>query len=83
MNPTFGYQVFVGTRGAGRNTVLQIAFAMHLSLRETNRLLQAAGANVLYAKNRRDVIIIYCLTHGASLMKANETLYGFGEETIC
>lgn len=83
LNPTFGYQVFMGMRGAGRNTVLQICFAMGMSVRETNRALQAAGANGLYPKGRRDAIIIFCLEHGASLLQANETLYRFGEATLC
>lgn len=42
LNETFGYQIFMGQRGASRNKVLQLAFAMRLSLREANRLLQAA-----------------------------------------
>lgn len=83
MNATFGYQVFMGQRGASRNKVLQLAFAMKCSLKECNRLLQAAGANELYCKNRRDAIIIYCLTHGCTLEQVDEQLYGFGEPTIC
>ena len=83
LNPTFGYQVFMGQRGAGRDTVLRIALAMRLTLREANRALQAACANQLYPKNRRDAIIIYCLQHDAGLMGANEALYEFGEELLC
>ena len=63
--------------------VLQIAFAMALSLRETNRALRAAGTNELNAKCRRDAIIIFCLDRGCSLQKVNEELYRFGEETVC
>ena len=47
LNETFGYQIFTGQRGAKRDKVLQIALAMQLSLKETDRLLQAAGANEL------------------------------------
>ncbi|WP_241156578.1 XRE family transcriptional regulator [Adlercreutzia sp. ZJ305] len=83
LNETFGYQIFVGQRGASRDKVLQLAFAMQLTLKEANRLLQAAGANELYCKRRRDAIIIFCLTHGYSLQKTDEELYRFGEETIC
>ncbi len=83
LNNTFGYQIFKGTRKASRNKVLQIAFAMGLSLRETDRLLQAAGANDLYCKNRRDAIIIFSIKNGYSLQKTEEELYRFGEETIC
>lgn len=83
LNETFGYQIFMGQRGASRNKVLQIAFAMGLSLKETNRLLQTAGANELYCKNRRDAIIIYCLAHNCTLQKTDEELYRFEEDTIC
>ena len=80
---TFGYQIFKGTRKASRNKVLQLAFAMRLNLRETDRLLQAAGVNELYCKDRRDAIIIFAVQKGYSLQKADEELYRFGEETIC
>lgn len=83
LNDTFGYQIFMGQRGASRNKVLQLAFAMELTLKETDRLLQAAGANQLYCKDRRDAIIIFCLDHGYTLQKTDEELYRFGEDTIC
>ena len=45
LNDTFGYQIFQGTRNPSRDKVLQIAFAMALTLRETNRALTAAGVS--------------------------------------
>ena len=83
LNETFGYQIFKGERNPSRNKVLQIAFAMALSLCETNRALSAAGVNALNCKNRRDAIIIFCIDRGCSLQKVNEELYRFGEETVC
>ena len=47
LNETFGYQIFTGSRNPSRNKVLQIAFAMALSMKETNRALTAAGVSVL------------------------------------
>lgn len=82
INPTFGYQIFVGQRNPSRNKLLQLAFAMKLSLRETNRLLQAGGCNELYCKNRRDAIIIFCIDHGETLQTVDEQLYAFHEDTI-
>lgn len=61
LNETFGYQIFTGARHPGRDKVLQIAFAMALTLKETNRALSAAGANALNCKDRRDAIIIFCI----------------------
>lgn len=43
LNETFGYQIFTGARHPSRNKVLQIAFAMALTLKETNRALSAAA----------------------------------------
>ena len=83
LNETFGYQIFTGARNPSRNKVLQIAFAMALTLKETNRALSASGASTLNCKNRRDAIIIFCLDRGCSLQKVNEELYRFGERTIC
>ena len=62
--------------------VLQIAFAMALTLKETNRALTAAGVSVLNCKDRRDAIVIFCIDRGCSLQKVNEELYRFGEETV-
>lgn len=83
LNETFGYQIFTGKRHTSRDKVLQLAFAMHLNLRETDRLLQAAGVNELYCKNRRDAIIIFAVNKGYSLQRTDEELYRFSEETIC
>ncbi len=83
LNETYGYELFVGKKDKpGRDKVLQLAFAMGLSLRETERLLRAAGASRLYVKDRRDAIIIFCLSKGAPLQRANEELYARGEATL-
>ena len=83
LNETFGYQIFTGARHASRDKILQLVFALHCTLQEANRLLQAAGHNELYCKNRRDAIIIFCLDKKYTLLHTNEELYRFGEETIC
>ena len=82
VNETHGYQVFMGQRGGSRDTILKLAFAMHCTLQETNRLLQAAGHNELYCKNRRDAIIIFCADRKYTLQHTNEELFRFNEETI-
>lgn len=51
LNETFGYQIFTGARHPSRNKVLQIAFAMALTLKEANRALTAAGVSVLNCKD--------------------------------
>lgn len=83
LDATYGYQLFTGRRDKpSRDKTLQLAFAMGLSLREADRLLQAAGASKLYCKDRRDAIIIFCLEKGLSLSEVNESLYRLGEDVL-
>jgi len=83
LNTTFAYQIFSGDRKASRNKLLQLSFAIKLTLRETQRLLKAGGVNELYCKNRRDAIIIYCINRQMSLEETENILYEFHEATIC
>ena len=82
LNETFGYQIFKGQRGAGRDKVLCLALAMGCDLVETRRLLKAAGVNELYCKDRRDAIIIFCIDRGFTLQQVDDELYRFGEKTL-
>ena len=83
LNPTFAYQLFSGDRNASKDKLLQIAFSMGFDLTETQRLLKIANAGELYCKNRRDAIIIYCLSKELSLAETDDTLFKFRESTIC
>lgn len=82
INETFGYQIFKGQRNASRDKVIQIALGIGCTLDETQHLLIYADAGALYAKNRRDAIIIYGITHGRSRQEVDEDLYRFGERTL-
>ena len=44
---TYAYQIFQGSKQAGRDKVIQLAFAMKLDLDETNRFLTIAHHNHL------------------------------------
>lgn len=83
LDATYGYQIFMGQRKPARDKVLQIVFALKCTLQEANRVLQAAGHNELYCKNRRDAIIIFCLEHGRTLRETDDELFRFDEDTIC
>ena len=74
LDATYGYQIFMGQRNPTRNKVLQVVFALKCTLQEANRVLQAAGHNELYCKNRRDAIIIFCLDRGYTLQETDDEL---------
>jgi transcriptional regulator with XRE-family HTH domain len=72
------------TRGKriGRDRLIAIAFALGLTTRETDRLLQCGGCSALYAKDRRDAIIIFALAHGYTNAEVDVALFEFGEPTL-
>lgn len=56
--------------------------AAGLSLAETQRALKIAGVPILYARNRRDAILIFSIHKGLSVIAANELLDQFDEESL-
>lgn len=68
---TYAYQIFQGLKQPGRDKILQLAFALALDIEETNRLLKSAGKSPLYAKTKRDALILYALQKKLDLYTLN------------
>lgn len=79
---TYAYQIFQGSKQAGRDKILQLAIAMKLNLEETNRLLTVAHHNHLYAKQQLDAILIFGISKQYSLIQINELLDEFHHELL-
>lgn len=69
-----GYQILSGKRNPSRDVVIQLSFALKLSITETNRLLKLAEKSALYVKNKRDALLIFAINNNYTLMEANELL---------
>ncbi len=82
LSKPFMYQIFSGTRNPNRDAILKIAFAMGISVDETQRLLTLSRRGVLYPKIRRDAAIIFCLQRKCSLTDASEMLESIGETPL-
>ena len=76
LDRSFGYQLFNGTRRPTRDILLTLAIQLELTERETQRLLKLSGRPVLYARNRRDAAVLYCLSHRLTPAEAEELLAG-------
>lgn len=55
---------------------------MGLSLKETQRGLKIGNEPVLYSRNKRDAIIIFCINEGKNLMDTEELLTEYGENSL-
>ena len=69
LNRGYTYQIFSGKRFPSRDKLLAICFGLQLSLDETDRLLRLAGYLPLYARNKRDAIIIFAVVNKKSFLR--------------
>ncbi len=82
LNPVYGYHIFSGHRKPSRDKLLQIAFGFGLDIACAQSLLKVAHQPVLYARDKRDSIIIFCLTKGLSLIDAEELILRMGLSSL-
>lgn len=82
LNPTVVYDIFAGKSKPGRNNAIMLAFGLHASLRETQRILRLAGVSELWPKLRRDAIIIWRINQGMSREACDDELWNFEEKTL-
>lgn len=79
---TFGYYIFRGERGCGRDTALKLALGMGLNLIQTQRLLTRANQARLWPKNPRDAVIIRAIDAGFTRQETDEELFRLGFDSL-
>lgn len=82
INDIYGYQLFSGSRKPSRDKIIALCIGMMLPLERTQQLLKATGFAPLYAKNKRDSILIYGIQNKQSVFAINNSLYEYNEETL-
>ena len=82
MSEVYLYQIFSGGRHPSRDRVLCLCFGLTATLEEAQALLRCGGHAQLFARDRRDAILIHGLTHGASLSQVNDRLFQEEEKTL-
>ena len=76
---SYFYHILNGAKSPGRNIVLRIGFGLGVNLSEMNQLLRLAGLSGLYAKIRRDALLIYAVQQRYTMKQANQLLTEAGE----
>ena len=79
ISDSYAFQIFQGSKSPSRDKLLSLAIGMQINLKECQRLLKLAGVNELYAKNRRDAIIIFGLEKGLTVPQLNDILFDMKE----
>lgn len=79
---TYVYQIFSGEKKPSRDKLIALAFGLRLTDEETQRLLKLSGNRELYARDERDVLILFSLQKGKSVVETDEILYAHGLSTL-
>lgn len=75
LDRAYVYQIFSGEKTSSRDKLIAIAFGLRLSADETQKMLKLSGNRALYAKDKRDAIILFALHHQNTLTDTNELLF--------
>lgn len=82
LNDIYAYQIFSGARIPSRDKLLCLCFGMELDAEETQWLLKSCGYTELYAKSKRDSVILHALYHKKDILELNEELFENKEKLI-
>lgn len=82
MSEVYLHQLFAGGRNPSRNRILCLCLGLSATLEETQDLLVGSGNAALYARERRDAIILYGLLHGLEPNEVNDLLFSENEKTL-
>ncbi len=82
INDIYGYQLFAGSRKPSRDKLIALCIGMELTLDRSQQLLKATGFAPLYAKNKRDSILIFGIQNKQSVFEINSALYEHNEKTL-
>jgi len=75
LDRAYVYQIFSGEKTPSRDKLIALAFGLGLTDEETQRMLKLSGNRELYAKDKRDALILFALQRRYSILETNEMLY--------
>ena len=79
---TYIYQIMDGSKNPGRDKIIAMAVACRMTLPECQRALEIAQEGILYAKSRRDSVVIYAINNKMDIMGLNGLLEQYGLQTL-
>lgn len=74
LDRVYVYQIFSGRKKPSRDKLIALAFGLHLSDDETQKMLKLSGNKELYSRVERDALILFSLHQKKSIFETNELL---------
>ena len=78
LDRTYVYKIFAGEKNPTRDKLIALAFGLHLSDLETQKMLKLSGNRELYARDERDALILFSLQRNKTVFEVNELLIDHG-----
>lgn len=75
LDRTYVYQIFSGEKNPSRDKLLALSFGLKLNYEETQKMLKLSGNRELYARDKRDALIIFSIRKQMSIIDANTLLF--------
>lgn len=72
------YRIFAGEKIPSRDKLIALSFGLQLTEEETQKMLKLSGNRELYARDKRDALLLFALQRNRSIMDANEMLLDHG-----
>lgn len=82
LNRAYVYQIFSGSKVPSRDKVIALGFGYKLDLSEMQRFLKQAGYRELYARDKRDAILIFALNKDLDIVQTNELIDNLSEQIL-
>jgi len=82
LDKAYVYQIFDGKKKPSRDKLITIAFGMKLNEEETQRMLKLSGHRALWVKDERDVLLLFAILHGMSLVEVHTLLENYGLDPL-
>lgn len=82
LDRVYVYQIFSGKKTPSRDKLIALAFGLCLSDEETQKLLKLSGNRELYARDERDVLILFALQKKKTIFEVNELLFSHNFTTL-
>ncbi len=83
LDRAYVYQIFSGEKTPSRDKLIALAFGLQLSCEETQKMLKISGNRELYARDERDVRILFALREKKTVLETNDILFEHSLQPLC
>ncbi len=82
MDRFYTYDIYRGRKLPTSDKIVCLSLALGLNLEETQHLLMTASRPILYAKRKRDSILIFAVNNQKTVVETNTLLFEAGEPLL-